>query len=115
MPSFNLLVLTTVLLAIQRGKARVTVDPNSCQGDIRGKMEQALSDMSFMANIAYQCTVGLRDNTPSPCNQDVVLNTFQTYFGLAENNYLGSRGDVVLCTYICHFSNMQPNILNYCS
>jgi hypothetical protein len=98
--SFNWMLLTIVLLAVQRGESGITVDPATCTGTLNGKIQAALVDMGKIARLAEGCTNDLKYGTNTGgCNQRVVLNTFQAYFGPVTGNLQG-RVDTVICTYV---------------
>jgi hypothetical protein len=112
MRSFKWLVLTIVLLAVQRGESGITIDPATCAGTLTGKIQAGLVDMGNMARLAYGCTADLQSGTAtSGCNSQVVLSTFQAYFGSVTDSDLASRGQTVLCTCFYHFAHMQPSTL----
>jgi hypothetical protein len=112
MRSFKWLVLTIVLLAVQRGESGITIDSATCAGTLGGKIQAGLVDMGNMARLAYGCTADLQSGTAtSGCNSQVVLSTFQAYFGSVTDSDLGSRGQTVLCTCFYHFAHMQPSTL----
>jgi hypothetical protein len=112
MQSFKWLVLTIVLLAVQRGESGITIDSATCAGTLSGKIQAGLTDMGNIARLAYGCTADLQSGAAtSACNSQVVLSTFQAYFGSVTDGDLASRGAIVLCTCFCHFAHMQPSTL----
>jgi hypothetical protein len=99
MLSFTWLVFLALLsVAVKRGNSTIGIDSGSCQGTLGTNVSMGLAEMGRMATNAVSCTTGLRDLTPSPCNQQVVLNTFQTYFGYPSRGLI-ENGGTVLCVY----------------
>jgi hypothetical protein len=112
MRSFKWLVLTIVLLAVQRGESGIIIDSATCPGTLRGKIQAGLVDMGNIARLASGCTTDLQSGTAtSGCISQVVLSTFQAYFGSVTDNDLGARGNTVLCTCFYHFAHMRPSTL----
>lgn len=94
---FNSLILAIILLTIRMVESSIIIDPTTCPGVLRGRVQAALVDMGNIARLAYACTDALKTNTQPPCNPRVILNTFQAYFGSVTDGNLASRGDAVLC------------------
>jgi len=82
---FNLFVyLFILLLAGQKAKAAIRIDPASCGSEWTETVQNALQEIERMGNVASQYVNDGLDGTLTGIGARARYNTFLTYFG-ADN------------------------------